>query len=119
MTRKQKNNIIKWVKALRSGDFKQIQNSLKFQEGGKTRYCCLGVACKINNIEEDSDSFIFEDGPRRFMPNELWFKKTFEFDSTHNFNWRPEINSSLQQLNDNSHLSFLKIAEIIEKEFLL
>lgn len=34
----------KWVKALRSGEYKQGHGRLKTAEGG---YCCLGVLCAV------------------------------------------------------------------------
>jgi hypothetical protein len=37
----------KWVKALRSGEYKQAYRSLKEGDG----YCCLGVLCAIQGIE--------------------------------------------------------------------
>jgi hypothetical protein len=38
-----KTNIRKWVKALRSGKYKQTSGTLKDDVG----YCCLGVACDV------------------------------------------------------------------------
>lgn len=38
-----KENVEKWVKALRSGDYKQGQFNLN--KDGK--FCCLGVACEL------------------------------------------------------------------------
>lgn len=48
-----KNNIMKkWVKALRSGKFKQGQGTLKqFNKRGEARHCCLGVLCELYNSE--------------------------------------------------------------------
>lgn len=37
----------KWVKALRSGKFKQGINALKKDYEGQIKYCCLGVACEL------------------------------------------------------------------------
>lgn len=37
------SDIKKWVKALRSGKYKQGQDALQSEKG----YCCLGVACEI------------------------------------------------------------------------
>jgi hypothetical protein len=37
----------KWVAALRSGEYKQGKGYLKYVEGGKTLYCCLGVLCEL------------------------------------------------------------------------
>jgi uncharacterized protein YqkB len=41
----------KWVKALRSGKYRQGSESLKVEphssKSGRTEYCCLGVACEL------------------------------------------------------------------------
>ena len=37
----------KWVKALRSGRYKQGTSRLRTKTGGEIRYCCLGVAYNI------------------------------------------------------------------------
>ena len=40
----------KWVKALRSGKFKQGQGTLKqYNSKGKAQHCCLGVLCELYN----------------------------------------------------------------------
>lgn len=40
----------KWIKALRSGKYKQGQCYLKqFYDNGKTEHCCLGVLCELYN----------------------------------------------------------------------
>lgn len=39
----------KWVKALRSGKFKQARHTLGNQDRG---YCCLGVACSIAGVTD-------------------------------------------------------------------
>ena len=46
-----KQNIMKkWVKALRSGKYKQGRNSLKqFNSRGAAQHCCLGVLCELYN----------------------------------------------------------------------
>lgn len=42
----------KWVKALRSGKYKQGQGTLKqFNKKGQTQHCCLGVLCELYNNE--------------------------------------------------------------------
>lgn len=48
-----KNNIMKkWVKALRSGKFKQGTGTLKqFNKQGQAQHCCLGVLCELYNQE--------------------------------------------------------------------
>lgn len=38
-----KSEIRKWIKALRSGEYRQARGRLQTERG----YCCLGVACKV------------------------------------------------------------------------
>jgi hypothetical protein len=46
-----------WVKALRSGNYKQGQNKLYANEPGANRasYCCLGVLCRVIERSEDPE----------------------------------------------------------------
>lgn len=44
----------KWLKALRSGKFKQAKKTLYDKETGG--YCCLGVLCSINGSKETLNS---------------------------------------------------------------
>lgn len=48
-----KENLRKWVAALRSGEFAQGQGGLHFKatDTKPERYCCLGVACLIAEQE--------------------------------------------------------------------
>lgn len=46
----------KWVKALRSGKYKQGKGQLFQKEDNQ--YCCLGVACVIQKIKPDDNTFI-------------------------------------------------------------
>lgn len=48
-----------WLAALRSGDFKQGQGTLRDCEGG---YCCLGVAAKVID-----DIYSFENEHKEFV----------------------------------------------------
>jgi len=42
----------KWVKALRSGKYKQGECYLKqFNDNGQAKHCCLGVLCELYNNE--------------------------------------------------------------------
>lgn len=43
----------KWIKALRSGEYKQAKNELRSlggTDGEVLGYCCLGVLCDIANV---------------------------------------------------------------------
>ena len=56
-----------WVKALRSGDYKQGKEFLKSEQG----YCCLGVLCDLNETHEVKKS-----GKGKYkMPTEGTLKK--------------------------------------------
>lgn len=48
-----KQNIMKqWVKALRSGKYKQGTGTLKqYDSKGNAQHCCLGVLCELYNQE--------------------------------------------------------------------
>jgi hypothetical protein len=48
-----KQNIMKrWIKALRSGKYKQGQGTLKqYNSKGQAHHCCLGVLCELYNQE--------------------------------------------------------------------
>ena len=51
-----KSKAMKWVKALRSGKYKQATGFLKVKEdSGDCSYCCLGVLGEINKL---GDSFL-------------------------------------------------------------
>ena len=41
--------LIEWIAALRSGEYNQTTLTLKDNYG----FCCLGVACEINNVNWD------------------------------------------------------------------
>lgn len=40
-----------WVKALKSGEYKQARNALRKEENGQLSYCCLGVLCDLYSKE--------------------------------------------------------------------
>jgi len=45
-----KNFKRKWIKALRSGKYKQIEGTMRTKEG----YCCLGVACSVVGYKDST-----------------------------------------------------------------
>lgn len=38
---------VKWLEALRSGEYKQGTKALKYKDDGVVKHCCLGVLCDI------------------------------------------------------------------------
>lgn len=122
-----KENISKWVEALRSGEYKQTREVLhRAGEGLKaTGFCCLGVACDISglgNWEGGGGDGIYEyviaGGASSYeaLPREVreWLGVTGE---------NPTVlvnkeSHSLAELNDDYGKSFKQIANIIERNFL-
>lgn len=100
----------KWVKALRSGEFKQGIGALKDKNNN---YCCLGVLCAIAFPEKSTNNttlnHIFESN------DPVTGMKT-------PFGKMPNNRNSLWELNDGyaeecKKHSFNEIADIIEKEW--
>lgn len=53
MTKPQKDRVIKWIAALRSGEYKQGKGALRLTED---TYCCLGVGCDISKLDQWSEA---------------------------------------------------------------
>lgn len=94
---------MKWVKALRSGKYKQAKHRLKSAEG----YCCLGVLCEINNIiyTENFDSVLSYRDMRKLTMRSDIGNIPGDVD-------RKE--DSLAELNDSGEYNFDEIADIIQ-----
>lgn len=120
-----------WIKALRSGYYRQGKFKLETSDG---RFCCLGVACKLAydaGVIEDGDQVY--DGYRLAMPPSVqkWLGlKSCDTALNHvavddaSLHTQPksgwdgtvlfeDVGTRLSRLND-SGASFTKIADIIE-----
>ena len=84
----------KWVKALRSGKYKQQREGFLKKDGA---YCCLGVACSIKVTKPFNNESMSLSGftSCRFLPE--------------------DIQEKLQLMNDKKGKSFEQIANWIEK----
>lgn len=132
----------KWVKALRSGKFKQGQGTLKhYDRKGQAKHCCLGVLCELYNkdmkknkkkmlpekvCDNDSDfshGYARFGGSREDLPKEVmkWsgvknnlgkFRSPNNYGDTYMFNQE----SCLADLNDIGK-KFKTIADIIEENY--
>lgn len=103
----------RWIESLRSGKFKQAQNTLCDGEG----FCCLGVLLTISNkgdwngsmyeIEDydDDGEKIVCDGDMDGAPCRI-------------FGLPGDTHSALITMNDDEGKSFLEIADFIEKSAL-
>lgn len=89
----------KWVKALRSGKYRQARKTLLTRHGGM---CCLGVLAKIQGCDltaqkKNGFSLISSDLPRGF-----------------NAGIKQNVRRKLASMNDSLSSSFNKIADYIE-----
>lgn len=120
-----------WTKALRSGEYQQIQAALKDNTG----YCCLGVLCKLSGLgefgpeenvgsDENLCRFISTDGISSFSeltPAVMSWSgiktETGKFipgENTSLKDWTPR---TLAEFNDQRCKSFLEIADIIDENW--
>lgn len=105
-------DIRKWVKALRSGKYKQGTGALENTPG---RYCCLGVACKVFIPDKDKQKDEFgclvgatmEDQP--FAP--LWLQDI-------NNDFLLKTGHQLVEVNDDMGFSFNEIADCLEAVYI-
>jgi hypothetical protein len=97
----------KWLRALRSGEYKRGKGSLKeevlvkseycstgeFKDTYETRFCCLGVArdCGLTRRHSNGDEFVRS----TFLPQ--------------------KVQKTLARMNDSGDYSFNRIADWIEK----
>ncbi len=104
---------IKWIAALRSGEYKQTIGMLESLDG---RNCCLGVACRVLGIRPSiiSATVLF-DGSASYLPTknaiDLGVTRTIQL----SFTDRKGYSLSLSQLNDGG-FTFDQIADVIEYE---
>lgn len=114
-----------WVKALRSGKYKQGQTRLRVKKGINDYYCCLGVACDLYMKHvSHRDMWVFPQGfdnteisvARAFgegatLPGRVkdWLGIQFEDADT-----KIKAGQNLVWYNDAKHASFDEIADIIE-----
>ena len=109
MTEQQKENVRKWVAALRSGKYEQGQKRLRSMSN---KFCCLGVACDLYDPEkwvpiEDLDSV-----------RHLGHGARPDFDVLDYFGLDEDTIIPLMQMNDAEGATFNQIADYIEAKLL-
>jgi len=92
-----------WIAALKSGKYKQTKHALENSEGN----CCLGVLCRVLEIEgrPSSDGRINFEGRTAFPPTSVLDKTGLT----------SRDGCILTNLNDNAGKTFAQIARIIER----
>ena len=98
--------IKKWIKALRSGDYKQATGKLVKGTGSSRSYCCLGVAGSLLSAETGKKFKAFTSKDAECL-NNVGLKATGLTDRTQ---------STLIGMNDGGK-SFKQIANFLEKKF--
>lgn len=117
----------KWVKALRSGSYRQttFRLSRKFNkeenETSRYHYCCLGVLCQLA-FNEGIVKYIISDNEKIY--GDAWCNNTsLPLEVLHWSGMNSEFGLiesegiELIDLNDNKGKSFKEIADIIEKHY--
>lgn len=116
-------NAQKWVDALRSGKYEQVQHSLSWDG----RYCCLGVACElaikdgVSLVVEESEKGISSSkiysGEENILPCAVvaWLGLQSPDGAYLCSKGEDHILTTLTTKNDNG-ASFSEIADIIESE---
>lgn len=104
-----------WLKALRSGKYKQTTGELFDGKG----FCCLGLLCKVNGISNKKML-------NELLPQHIGFGNDITPDAGEywtgdhqSFAWSVLQGGKLtplSELNDDKSWSFEKIADIIEKQ---
>jgi hypothetical protein len=107
-----KSDIETWAKALRSGEYQQVQNMLQTENG----HCCLGVACElfIPKPNQLRDKFGLLSGAvpgwQYLVPNWL---RTIDID------FHEMTGTKLVSLNDSMNFTFDEIADCLEAVYIL
>jgi hypothetical protein len=117
-----KTDIRKWVKALRSGKYKQSKGSLQVYGG----FCCLGVACSVfvpsDKLRRHPNGDILGGTPREQEHSPKWLQ-------TINYDFESYTGHKLSSLNDDGFfnptidlwatLNFDEIADLLEAVYIL
>lgn len=110
----QRKSVKLWLKALRSGLYKQTRGQLRDERG----FCCLGVACEVYNLQQRKNhkkqltsKYFRYDGEFSRLPIKVqrWLGLTSE-----NGDYCRRLTSTNLIHNNDQGVSFNKIADIIE-----
>lgn len=108
-----KEEFVKWIQALRSGEFNQAKGALETDNG----YCCMGVACEIL-IPKDYLTYpyglkdqIYGNFPGYHLNAPQWLKSV-------NMCFENVTGKSLSTLNDWEGYTFDEIADLLEAVYI-
>ena len=98
-----KEDARKWVKALRSGDYKQGIGHLR---DTRDRYCCMGVLCEVLGFESRHDDLVMT----CYSIDGQWWHGTLPDERV-----SPVPREVLIDMNDHHGNTFDEIADYIER----
>jgi hypothetical protein len=124
-TKRQKQNVKKWLTGLRSGEYKRHEGSLKnvkILKSGKEKvsFCCLGVLADVCDVpfahvvDVDGDCELSNSGNKGNLPPDMFESLTGIVDIVSD----TETQDDLAAKNDSGNYSFNKIADYIERKIL-
>lgn len=138
MTKVNKENMLKWVEALESGNYKQGEGVLRERVNGRKRddnFCCLGVGCDIAGFgwetkewypgSDSKEWFVKGHGDEANPPEE--FEKWLGIEESPRFSLYHENadgeeywieDEPLAGLNDDYGLTFGEIAQLLRERYL-
>jgi hypothetical protein len=93
----------KWLKALRSGRYKQTEGALADEQG----YCCLGVLMRTQGVSRRK--LLHLGLPNDTSKGDSWGVKHYLIQQENGL-------VALTGLNDQEHLTFEQIADLIEQK---
>lgn len=128
---------LRWVNALRSGQFKQGRSRLTTPTvDGRERYCCLGVLCEIavqDGVVERTDVHgevyygNLGDRSSTALPSAVlrWAEMGDRYTDPYRTQEKypctdatPDYKATLVDLNDDRRYTFAQIADVIERDFI-
>jgi hypothetical protein len=126
-------SVQKWVKALRSGEYKQGDKRLckVGKDGEPNSYCCLGVACelfeeefpdKLNRVEHNINGIVVYH--KYIIGEEEWsvslppvVQEWLGLKDEYGTYKKEDAFFSLMRYNDETKYTFDQIADLIEKDY--
>lgn len=127
MKKVHKERIQNWVKALRSGEYRQCKDHIKKNNS----YCCLGVACNIIPISfeagydelpnEARAYYDLDADPELEVPQSVidkFIKRQKKNKKKYLYIFSELLNTSAVDLNDRIGFNFDEIADCIEYTYL-
>ncbi len=121
-----RENLLLWVQALESGEYRQGVGRLAGLEDGQWHYCCLGVLCEVAigqgvplELDSLSGNVKSYNGRGSLPPSEVfeWLGVTLEGVNDIEVEAADQFYTYLAEANDHLKWDFLKIAGALRAKF--